>query len=180
MTEKYIAIQLIGLCGTALFFISYQFRSNRTLFRVQLASYLLYTFHLCLLGAVTGGASYAINTLRSFCLSSTSKRLKSGKMCMVLCAMQLLCLVLTWEGPLSLLPVAANIASTIAGYSQNGRTIRLVGMLVNSPLWIVYSALSGSIAGIADEAATEISIIVSMIRLRRTDGGGKNVVDRTR
>ena len=45
-------IQLIGVAGTLLFFLSYQCRSNRNLFRVQLLSYLFYTAHLLLLGAL--------------------------------------------------------------------------------------------------------------------------------
>ena len=147
----------------------YQFRSNRALFRVQFVSYLLYTAHLCLLGAVTGGVSYAVNTLRSFCLASSSDRLKSGKMCAFLCLMQLVCLALTWGGWLSVLPVAANIASTVAGFSQDGRKIRLTGMLINSPLWIIYNIACGSIAGILDEAVTEASIVISMVRFRNED-----------
>ena len=51
-----ILVQAIGLVGTALFFISYQCKSNRSLFRVQFLSYLCYTTHLLLLGAITGGA----------------------------------------------------------------------------------------------------------------------------
>ena len=54
MTLRYILVQLIGLCGTLLFFSSYQCEDNRKLFRVQFVSYLIYTLHLMLLGAVTG------------------------------------------------------------------------------------------------------------------------------
>ena len=53
MTLRYILVQLIGLCGTLLFFFSYQCKSNRRLFQVQFASYVFYTAHLLLLGAVT-------------------------------------------------------------------------------------------------------------------------------
>lgn len=63
-----IGIQGIGLIGTILFFLSYQCRSNKTLFGIQFVSYLCYTVHLLLLGAVTGGISYVLNTIRSFCL----------------------------------------------------------------------------------------------------------------
>ena len=45
----------IGLFGTVLFFMSYQCRNNRTLFRVQFVSYLCYTTHLLMLAAITGG-----------------------------------------------------------------------------------------------------------------------------
>lgn len=37
-------------------------------------------------------------------------------------------------------------------------------MLINSPLWIVYDGMVGSWAGILDEIASEVSMIVSIIR----------------
>ena len=75
-----IGIQGIGLIGTILFFLSYQCRSNKTLFRIQFVSYLCYTVHLLLLGAVTGGISYILNTIRSFCLGSKNRFLRSWLM----------------------------------------------------------------------------------------------------
>ena len=157
-------IQLIGVAGTLLFFLSYQCRSNRNLFRVQLLSYLFYTAHLLLLGALTGGVSYMINTLRSFCLGSRWKFAHSQGMCAIICAMQLAALALTWSGWVSILPVAANIAATLGGYTHNPRKIRIAGMFVNSPLWIVYDLCVGSWAGLLDEAVTEGSMILSIVR----------------
>ena len=148
MSGKSIFIQAIGLFGTVLFFLSYQCKNNRTLFRVQFVSYLCYTVHLLMLGAITGGISYVLNTVRSFCLGSRSRFLKGKIMCAALCVMQ----------------VAANIAATVGGYTYNPRKIRLVGMLVNSPLWIIYDVIIGSWAGILDEIVTEISMIVSIFR----------------
>ena len=55
MSIRFLLIQGIGLFGTVLFFLSYQCRNNKSLFRVQFVSYLCYTVHLLLLGAVTGG-----------------------------------------------------------------------------------------------------------------------------
>ena len=148
MSGESIFIQAIGLFGTVLFFLSYQCKSNRTLFRVQFVSYLCYTTHLLMLGAITGGISYVLNTVRSFCLGSRSRFLKGKIMCAALCVMQ----------------VAANIAATVGGYTYNPRKIRLVGMLVNSPLWIIYDGIIGSWAGILDEIVTEVSMIVSIFR----------------
>ena len=164
---KPILIQAVGLAGTLLFFLSYQFRNNRTLFRVQFLSYLLYTAHLFLLGAVTGGVSYCINTFRSLCLASGKKALTGKKMCAVICLSQVAALVFTWEGVISALPVAANIASTVAGYTDDQRKIRFAGMFINSPLWIVYNIISGSLAGILDEVVTEISLVLSLFRFRQ-------------
>ena len=79
MNVNFILIQGIGFLGTIFYFASYQCKENKTLFRVQFVSYVLYTTHLLLLGAVTGGISYILNTIRSFCLGSDNKFLKSNR-----------------------------------------------------------------------------------------------------
>ena len=161
---RFILIQAIGIVGTILFFLSYQCKSNKNLFRVQFVSYLCYTVHLLLLGAVTGGISYVLNTVRSFCLGSKHDFLKGKWMCFIICMLQLITLWLTWDGGWSILPVVANIAATIGGYTYNPRKIRVVGIFVNSPLWIVYNIVVGSWAGIIDEIISEASMIISIVR----------------
>lgn len=161
---RYLFIQAVGLLGTFLFFLSYQFKSNKVLFRIQFISYLFYTVHFLMLGAITGGISYIINAFRSFCLGSGNAFLKDRKMCHLICILQLLTLYFTWDGWLSILPVFANIAATIGGYTYNPGKIRLAGMLVNSPLWIVYNVFVGSWAGVFDELVTEVSMILSIYR----------------
>ncbi len=157
-------IQGVGILGTVLFFLSYQCKRNKNLFRVQFVSYLCYTAHLLMLGAVTGGISYVLNTVRSFCLGSKRPFLKGKIMCAVICALQMLTLVFTWDGWWSALPVLANIAATVGGYTYNARKIRAVGIFINSPLWIVYDIIVGSWAGIIDEIVSEASMIISIIR----------------
>ena len=88
-------------------------------------------------------------------------------MCWLLCLLQVATLCFTWSGWISLLPVVANIAATIGGYTHDARKIRLTGMLVNSPLWIIYDIIIGSWAGILDEVVSEVSMIVSMVRYKK-------------
>ena len=164
MSIKFLFIQAVGILGTALFFLSYQCKQTKNLFRVQFVSYLCYTLHLLMLGAITGGISYVLNTLRSFCLGSKYTFLKSKLMCAIICALQVITLIFTWDKWWSVLPVAANIAATIGGYTHNGQKIRIAGMFINSPLWIIYDILVGSWAGILDEIVTEASMIISIIR----------------
>ena len=164
MSTQYILVQIIGFIGTGLFFISYQFKNNKNLFRVQLFSYLFYTVHFILLGAVTGGISYMINAFRSLCLGSNWKFGQKKAMCVILCVAQVLTLYFTWSGWLSILPVVANIAATIGGYTHNARKVRIAGMFINSPLWIIYDIIVGSWAGILDEVVSEASMIISIKR----------------
>lgn len=164
MSMKFLLIQAIGILGTVSFFLSFQCKRNKNLFRVQFLSYLCYTIHLLMLGATTGGISYVLNTVRSFCLGSKYSFLKSKPMCTILCAAQVVTLFFTWGGWWSILPVAANIASTIGGYTHNARKIRIAGMFINSPLWIIYDIIVGSWAGILDEVISEASMIISIYR----------------
>lgn len=164
MNASYLFIQAIGIAGTVLFFASFQCKNNRNLFRIQFLSYLFYTIHLLSLGAVTGGISYIINTFRSFCLGSRWDFAKRKVMCVIICLMQMAALYFTWSGWMSILPVAANIAATIGGYTRNARKIRITGMLINSPLWILYDILVGSWAGILDELVSEASMLISIVR----------------
>ncbi|MBR5583087.1 MAG: YgjV family protein [Lachnospiraceae bacterium] len=157
-------VQAIGIFGTILFFLSYQCKKNKNLFRVQFVSYLCYTIHLLLLGAVTGGISYVLNTVRSFCLGSKYAFLKSKWMCAIICTLQVIALLITWDGWWSLLPIVANIAATIGGYTYNGQKIRATGIFINSPLWIIYDIIVGSWAGILDEVVTETSMLISIYR----------------
>ena len=157
-------VQAIGIFGTLLFFLSYQCKKNKNLFRVQFVSYLCYTTHLLLLGAVTGGISYVLNTVRSFCLGSKYAFLKSKWMCAIICTLQVIALLITWDGWWSLLPIVANIAATIGGYTYNGQKIRATGIFINSPLWIIYDIIVGSWAGILDEVVTETSMLISIYR----------------
>lgn len=164
MTLKYLGIQLVGFLGTGLFLLSFQFKENRKLFRVQLFSYIFYSSHLLLLGAATGGISYIVNCLRAFFLQSNWKFAKSKAMCAIICAMQIAVMAATWSGWISLLPVVANIASTIGGYTKNPQKVRIAGIFINAPLWIVYNIIVGSWAGVMDELVTEVSMVVSIIR----------------
>ena len=164
MSIKFLLIQAIGILGTVSFFLSFQCKRNKALFRVQFLSYLCYTIHLLMLGATTGGISYVLNTVRSFCLGSKYSFLKGKPMCAIICAAQVVTLFFTWGGWWSILPVAANIASTIGGYTHNARKIRIAGMFINSPLWIIYDIIVGSWAGILDEVISEASMIISIYR----------------
>ena len=85
-------------------------------------------------------------------------------MCIIICILQIMTLVITWSGWLSVLPVAANIAATVGGYTHNARKIRIAGMFINSPLWILYDIMVGSWAGILDELVSEASMLLSIVR----------------
>ncbi len=145
MDTKFLFAQFLALIGAVLYFLSYQCKDIRKLYTMQLFSYIVYTVHFFILGAMTGGISYVLNIARSLFLASEWTFARSNKMCMILCTLQIVVAATTWAGWISLLPVCANIASTIGGYTHNARKIRIAGMFFNSPLWIIYDIIKYSI-----------------------------------
>lgn len=164
MEAQFLFTQSLALLGAVLYFFSYQCRDNRKLYAMQFLSYLVYTAHFILLGAMTGGLSYLLNMARSLFLASKWKFARSNKMCAILCSIQIVVLVTTWAGWISLLPICANIASTVGGYTHNAQKIRIAGILINSPLWIIYDLIIGSWAGAIDELASMVSGVISIRR----------------
>lgn len=162
-----IVIQIIGLIGTGFYFLSYQYKDTKTLFKIQFISYALYTIHFLLLGAVTGAACYAIDVLKCYFLFSDNKKFHEKKFCILICILQLLVGVVTWNGYISLLPMIANVALTIGNYTYDENKIRYTGLLINSPLWLIHNVLVGSLAGVIDEIITMLSIVLSLIRFKR-------------
>ncbi len=164
MDAKFLFTQFLAILGAVLYFLSYQCRNNRKLYATQFFSYLVYTVHFIILGAMTGGLSYILNLARSLFLASKWKFARSNKMCVILCSIQIVILVTTWSGWISFLPICANIASTIGGYTHNAQKIRIAGIFINSPLWIIYDFIIGSWAGAIDELASMASGIISIRR----------------
>ena len=174
METKFLFTQLLAILGAVLYFLSYQCKDNCKLYAMQFLSYLFYIAHFIILGALTGGLSYILNLARSLFLASKWEFARSNKMCVILCSMQGIVAITTWAGWISLLPICANIASTIGVYTHNAQKIRIAGMFFNSPLWIIYDLIIGSWAGAIDELA---SIISAMISIRRYGWKNLNQID---
>lgn len=169
MDIKSLLIQGLGILGTVAYLLSYQFKRNKDLFRMQFISSIFYGLHFFFLGAYTGALSSMITLLRAFCLSSDNKILRSKGACIIVCTLQVLFGIITFEGYYSFFPMIANISLTITGYTNNPEMIRFAGMCINSPLWIVYDVIVGSWAGVIDELITEASIITSIFRYKFND-----------
>ena len=70
----------------------------------------------------------------------------------------------TWQGAFSILPCIGVVTVTMAGWSRNGRKVRLANLWVASPAWLIYDAYTHSWSGILCEALSMGSVIVSVLR----------------
>ncbi|MBR6718495.1 MAG: YgjV family protein [Oscillospiraceae bacterium] len=159
-------IQGIGFAAVAVFILSYQIKSNRTLFLLQLIGSALFCVQFFLLDAKSGCLSLAVNMLRNALMMKYNdwgwvRKKRCPAAIALLFTGVLLC---TWNGPVSLLAFAASVTSTFAYWSNSPRRIRMVNLVCASPCWLIYDVLVHSLGGIVSESITIVSILVSFLR----------------
>ena len=159
-------IQGIGFLAVAVFILSYQIKSNRRLFLLQLIGSALFCLQFFLLDAKSGCLSLAVNILRNALMMKYNDwKWVQKKWCPVLIALLFTgVLLLTWNGPVSLLAFAASVTSTFAYWTNSPRKIRTVNLVCASPCWLLYDVIVHSLGGILSESITILSILVSFIR----------------
>lgn len=165
-----VFIQGIGFVAVLFFIFSYQLRSNRMLFLCQLLGCSIFCLQFCLMGAYTGAVSLLVNILRNLLLLKIdqwdwvkSKVTMSGIL-LLLAVMT----ILTWDGWISLLPLASVGVTTVGYWTNNAQKLRLF-QFFGSPCTLLYDILIHSWGGVISESITLASIIISVIRFGWSD-----------
>lgn len=147
--------------------LSYQFKKSSTLFWIQMIANLLFCVHFLMLGAYTGLIMNGLEILRGYLLLQEEKPWANSRL--VVYGMALLMGVaglITWQGWHSVFPIIACVIGTPILWRREPKGIRLAGLCLISPCWLLYNIFVFSIAGIVTEALNIGSILVSFIRYK--------------
>jgi len=161
-----VFIQAIGFVAVLFFIFSYQIRSNKMLFLMQLIGTAMFCCQFLLLGATSGAMNLVGIIVRNGLLMKYRdwKWVRSKWTVVIFLIFFTAAFVMTWQGPISLLPFAAVVGTTIAYWTDNAQKIRLGNLVCGSPCWLCYDAIIGSWAGVLNEAITLGSILISIWR----------------
>ena len=156
---------LIGYGGLLLIIASFQFDERKKILGLHLISALFYFVHLLMIGALTGAFMAFFTAIRNlvFMQKTKSRWAKSSLWPVAFIALFIAGGVLTWAGPISLLPVCGMIAGTIARWSTKERTLRLLS-LIPSPFWLIYNYSVGSLPALLGESSVFISNLIGITR----------------
>ena len=156
--------QVIGFVGTIVSFIIFQQNKRSRIIGLQILSTSLFTVHYILLGAFTGAALNLIAVTRSIVFYNNDKKwAKSPAWLWFYIVVSVVASVLTWENWYSILPAIALVLTTIANWMKSETKIRLISF-PNSPCWLIYNAITGSVAGVVTECIVMTSLIIGIIR----------------
>ena len=159
-----ILTQAIGFVATGLQIGSFQCKRSRKLSFMQLCGNTAFLLHMFMLGAYSGCVSLLISVIRNFILTSRRPWAYWKGWPWLLVAANLVGAALTWESIFSVLPCIAVVSLTIAGWSRNGKKIRIANLCVASPSWLIYEFDTGSYSGIVTELFTLGSVGISVLR----------------
>ena len=161
----YIIAQAIGFIGAGLLIFSYQFKSSRKLFFMQMCSNAIYVLHFFMLAAYSGSINIAISLLRNFVLINSKSQWARNKVWLwIFVFLHIVVTVFTWQDMFSLLPTIGMLAITIASWTRNGKKIRIANLCINSPAWLIYDIYTVSYSGILCEIFTLSSVLISFYR----------------
>jgi hypothetical protein len=157
-------IQAIGFVALILSIISYQSNRYRILMSVRAASEFVFSIHFLLLRVFSGSALQLIGGIRNLVFIRLENKKKRMPLAIIVFCILFTCAgIITWEGPISLLPIIAKNVSTIAYAMNNTRKIRLIEFPTYG-LWLFYNIESGSIAGAINASLSLVSIAIAIIR----------------
>ena len=147
-----IYIQLIGLLAFCILVLSFYKKNTVTILIYQITSNFAYAVHYFLLGGLSGAFCSAISMIRNVIFIKT----KSKIIIPVFIVFYLIVTIVFYENIYSLFPMMANSSYMIC-MIFNTRKHLLVGGIINSTLWLLYSIFVLSYAGIITESIVIIS-----------------------
>jgi len=172
VTWGYLCVQLIGFFGLVMNVLSYQANTNKRIVRIQIFGCLFWMVHFLLLGRFNAGAytAAALNAgglLRNCVFAMRPRKWATHPAWLyIFCFGYVLCGVLTWNGPVSLLPMAGMVLGTVSLYVLKPKLTRRLGSACSCG-WLIFNILTHSIPGAACETLTLVSIATAMIKFDR-------------
>ena len=156
-------IQLIGILAFCILVLSFYKKDTITILTYQITSNLIYSIHYFLLGGLSGAFCSFIGIIRNIAL------IKSNKTKIIIPIILILYLIVTiifYEGIYSILPMIANSSYLIAMAYKKKKSL-LIGALISSSLWIIYSLFIDSYVVVITESILITSNMIQLIKIKR-------------
>ena len=158
-------IQLIGLLGFCILVLSFYKKDTVKILTYQITSNFAYTVHYFLLGGLSGAFCSLIGIIRNIVLiKSNNKKI----IIPIFILLYLIVTILFYEGIYSLFPMIANSAYLITLTYKKKKPL-LIGAIISSILWILYSIFVSSYVSIVTESILLISNTIQLIRLKNVN-----------
>ena len=161
----YVASQIYGLCLCSLSFFIYYGKKREHILITKLISDVLSSIQQAMVGASTGALINAIAAAREMIFYHRGKKKWAshiGWLFVFLVAMSI-SPILTWQGPVSLLPATGSALAVVAFYCKRPVHTRILGLFAQG-LWLTYTIMTFNLVAALQNMILIISAALGLVR----------------
>ena len=164
-SPRYVAGQCVGLVIIALSFFIYYCKKREHMLILKCTSDSLGIIQQALIGASTGALITFVNVLRSIVFYNKNRKNWAGHIAWLFIFIAAVCLspLLTWQGPISLIPAAGSSLAVIAFYCNSPTTTRIFALFAQG-LWLLYAILTFNLTCALQNGILVLSALAGLCR----------------
>ena len=157
-------VQLIGFIGLALGVLAFQFKQHRHIVLCKMSSEVVFSLQYLMLGAWTAALLDFTSATRNLLFCALVKKGRStAPLIYIFGAFVVIVGIVTFDGPISLMLIAAKLLTTISYGMKNERLLRYI-TLPSCILWSIYNLYIGSLGGAIGDCLNLISLVTAMCK----------------
>lgn len=157
-----ILIRALGITALILGIIPFQFKKHKHIVLCKMVSEGLFACQYFLLGAYSGAWMDLVSGLRNFLFYKLVQKKKSTLPVILAFSALIITLgVLSWDGFITLLPLAAKLLTTVSYGMKNERLLRVI-TLPSCLFWIAYNILVGGWEAMITDLLSLGSILIAI------------------
>lgn len=167
--QNFWFIQAIGVVALAAIVFSYQGKTRNQMLNRQIVSALIFIVHFALLNAWTGASTNAIVVARNWVFARKGIYAWADHLGWVFlfCILSVGALYFSWQGVISILPVASILLGIYSRWQEKAAQIRMYG-LVGCALMLPYTIAVHSYPGTVAQIVIAAGIIYGIIKHDRS------------
>jgi len=161
-----IAIRALGIAALILGIIPFQFKKHKHIVLCKMASETTFALQYFCMGphAYTGAWMDLVSGLRNFLFYKlVAKNRSTTPVILAFSALLILLGVISWNGPMSLLPLTAKILTTVSYGMKNERLLRLL-TLPSCLFWIAYNVSVGAWEAVIADGLGLCSLVIAIVK----------------
>ncbi len=160
-----IATQVISFIAMALAVFSLQFRSMKAYYTIQTVAATVFTISYIMLGSYASAILNMYGVVRTAILLCDKRKCHCSQLITMVTILALCGVIaISLDGWIALLPLVAQLGSTVGMWTRNGGKMRLLQLTVSSPFWLINNVIVRSGGGIACEIFNVLSVLISIRR----------------
>ena len=161
----YVASQIYGLCLCSLSFFIYYVKKREHILITKLVSDVLSGIQQAMVGAMTGALINGIAAVRELIFYQRGRKKWADHIIWLFVFILAMTLspILTWQGPISLLPATGSTLAVIAFYCKRPVHTRIFGLFAQI-LWLIYTIVTFNLVAALQNTIQIISASLGLLR----------------